>query len=603
MKEFKNTPRIIVADDSKLAMTFYEHILDYLGCEAVLCCNGREALDEFNKEPADLVILDIEMPVMSGLDACREIRKTPRGFTVPIVMVSSHEGEDEIVSGLNAGANDYMVKPVREAHLIAKLKTFLRVSSLHKKDIDMVRSSHLFAGRYRMEKLIGYGAHSVVFKAFDIQEEEKPVAVKILNERVFSEDIAHLFAETAGKIKEISCDNILSIYDFGQFGEQLYLVLEFAAHGDLAFILKKGTLSEYDAVKIMLDMVKALKELSLINILHLDIKPENILYDGKNYKLGDFGFTPSPDGGATIPVKKEIWGSAAYMAPEVITGEDSLSIKADIYSLGLTVFEALTGDNPFYSEKAAVSIFRQLNVLPPGLRAFGKNFSPALSDIIELMLSKNTAERPDLQELELTLPQLLELMEQKKSREDLDKARKEAEKNVKLLQSVKKDRDVPPVSDEEESIARHLSSEIERIRRRAYRRSQPQRRFHRVLLAWTILGGSALLSLAVGLILYRLLWADSTVRPPRGAKIVVMGVDSGKIEEQRILDMSKAVLRSTGEKVGYAYQCEKCGRHFPVTDEAPRKKSTDPDTIFAGIFHKCPSCDSFFTIPVKPQKE
>ena len=601
MKDFKSTPRIIVADDSKLAITFYEHILDYMGCEAVLCRNGRDALNEFNKEPADLVILDIEMPEMNGLDACREIRKTPKGFTVPIIMVSSHDEENEIINGLNAGANDYMVKPVKEAHLIAKLRTFLRVSSLHKKDIDMVKSSHLFAGRYRMEKLIGYGAHSVVFKAFDIQTDEKAVALKILNERVFSEDIAVLFAETAGKIKDIFSPYILGIYDYGQFGEQLYLVLEFASRGDLASILKKGPAHEYDAAKVMLDITKGLKELSLRNILHLDIKPENILFDGENYKLGDFGFSSSPDGGTTIPIKKEIWGSAAYMAPEAITEEQNLSVKADIYSLGLTVFEALTGDNPFYSEKVAVSMFRQLNVTPPGLRAFNKNISPALADIIELMLSKNPDERPDIEELQLTLPQLMELLEQKKRREETERAKTDAQKTEKALAAAAKNRDVPLISDEEEDIARNLSSEIEKIRRRAFRisrRSEPGV-LNRYLLPGAVLAVAALLSLVIGLGIYRMLWADDTVRMPRGAKVLVMGLKSGAVEEQRVLDISTTVLSSTGEPAGYAYECEKCGKRFPVV-KGTLKKSTNPDEIFSGIFHKCPFCGSFFTVPVEP---
>lgn len=600
MKDFKSAPRIIVADDSKLAITFYEHIFDYMGCEAVLCQNGKEALDEFKKEAADLVILDIEMPEMNGIEACREIRKTPKGFTVPIVMVSSHDEESEIINGLNAGANDYMVKPVKEAHLIAKLRTFLRVSSLHKKDIDMVKSNHLFAGRYRIERLIGYGAHSVVFKAFDTEADEKAVAIKILNERVFSEDIALLFAEMAGKIKDIFSENILGIYDYGQFGEQLYLVLEFASHGDLASIMKKGTLFEYDAAKIMLDITKGLKELSSRNILHLDIKPENILFDGNSYKLGDFGFSSSADGGATIPVKKELWGSAAYMAPEAITDEQSLSVKTDIYSLGLTIFEALTGDNPFYSEKAAVSMFRQLNVTPPGIRAFNKNFSPALSDIIELMLSKNPAERPDIQELELTLPQLMELLEQKKRREEEAQAKADAEKNKKELYAATKNKDVPLISDEDE-IARNLSDEIAKIKRRAYRMSRPQASgFQRTLLLWSIPAAAAVLSIIIGFGIYRMLWADDIARPPRGAKIVLIGLKSGIAEEQRILDIGNAVLNSTGEKAGYAYECEKCGKHFPVVKDI-LKKSTNPDEIFSGIFHKCPSCGSFFTAPVNPE--
>jgi len=218
------------------------------------------------------------------------------------------------------------------------------------------------------------------------------------------------------------------------------------------------------------------------------------------------------------------------------------------------------------------------------------------------MLSKNPAERPDVGELEMTLPQLLELLEQKMRKEEAEKAKEDAEKAGKMLQAAEKNRDASLITEDEESIARNLSNEIEKIKRRAYRINRPDKKnFREFALRWGILSAAALFSLMLGLLIYSMMWSDG-YKAPRGANVVIIGLESGKMEEKRILDINNAKLDSTGEKAGYAYECEKCGRKFPVTPQAGGK-SSDPDKIFSGIFHKCPSCGSFFTEPVKTQNE
>ncbi|MFA6291339.1 MAG: response regulator [Victivallales bacterium] len=172
--------KILVADDSVIYQVGYMQMLEFLGHEVVMCGNGLQAVKRFKETRPELVILDVDMPEMNGFEACREIRKTPEGLNVPIIMVSSGDTEEDIVNGMNSGANDYLIKPVKEAHMIAKLKTFLKFTVVHKDDLELVRKHVVFAGRYIIEKLVGYGPHSVVFLGRD-KKNGRRVAVKLVS--------------------------------------------------------------------------------------------------------------------------------------------------------------------------------------------------------------------------------------------------------------------------------------------------------------------------------------------------------------------------------------------------------------------------------------
>lgn len=398
--------RIIVADDSLIAQKSYEQMLKLLGHEVSVCENGKLAVAAFKENPAELVILDVDMPEMNGFDACMAIRKLHDGVNVPIIMVSVEDSEENIMNGMNAGANDYLIKPVKEQHLIAKLKTFLKYASVHKSDLDLVRNRVEIAGRYAIARLLGYGAHSVVFMAKD-KDIGACVAIKLITTPEI-EDFSKTFIETASKIKELSSPHVLKIFDYGQFAGKFYVVLEYAEGGDLAAILKRRRLSEQEAIKLAIDLVKGLKALSEKGIIHFDIKPENIMLAGNDYKLGDFGVMSSRET-ATVPIRMELWSTAAYLPPEYLDETGYVDSRSDIYSMAITLYQAVTGDNPFQSEKPAVSMFRQINLIPPTLKSFDSKISSYFSELVRKMLEKDPARRPTLDEIEHLLLNIKEL--------------------------------------------------------------------------------------------------------------------------------------------------------------------------------------------------
>jgi DNA-binding response OmpR family regulator len=178
--------KILIADDSLIVRKSYESMLSMMGHEVISCNDGKEAVSSFLETSPELLILDVDMPVMDGLEAEKSgsIRRR-----VPIIIVSALDEENDILNGLNAGADDYLVKPVKEAHLVAKLKTTLDISSLHKRDFELVRDHSVLADKYRIEKMLGYGSHSVVFLVSNIKSGSNNFALKLFRESVIPDDM------------------------------------------------------------------------------------------------------------------------------------------------------------------------------------------------------------------------------------------------------------------------------------------------------------------------------------------------------------------------------------------------------------------------------
>lgn len=121
-------PRILVADDNEMIRFFYDDVIGRSGMDFEICKDGQEAFDSFLEQVADVVILDYEMPGLNGIECCKAIRETAKGVDVPIMIVSAHNDEALISRFFEAGANDYLSKPVKENLLMEKLKNHLGIS-------------------------------------------------------------------------------------------------------------------------------------------------------------------------------------------------------------------------------------------------------------------------------------------------------------------------------------------------------------------------------------------------------------------------------------------------------------------------------------------
>jgi putative two-component system response regulator len=123
--------RVLVVDDVVENCMLISDYLEGLGCEITTASSGPDALAIMEESPADIVLLDVEMPGMNGLEVCRRIKGAPATSMVPVVIVTAYSAVDDRVAALDAGADDFLAKPVEQTELLARVRSLLRVKTLH----------------------------------------------------------------------------------------------------------------------------------------------------------------------------------------------------------------------------------------------------------------------------------------------------------------------------------------------------------------------------------------------------------------------------------------------------------------------------------------
>ena len=258
----------------------------------------------------------------------------------------------------------------------------------------------LLAGRYRIEELIGSGGMGAVYRAEHVHM-RKAVAVKVLHKEMtaFPEVVARFEREAvaAGRIEH---PHVVSASDFGQLEDgSFYLVLEFIEGQSLGKLVGSvGALSPQRALRITRQIVEALQAAHGVGIVHRDLKPDNVMLVDKDedpdfVKVLDFGIAKiKVEETAEQPALTQIgtvFGTPEYMSPEQARGE-LVDARADLYTVGVILFEMLSGVSPFKDDDLVVVLTRHLTADPPPLPA---DLDPMISDLVLLMLRKNRDER------------------------------------------------------------------------------------------------------------------------------------------------------------------------------------------------------------------
>lgn len=202
-------------------------------------------------------------------------------------------------------------------------------------------------GRYRLESLLGSGGFGQVWRGYDPQL-ERFVAIKVPRpDRMASPLLREAFLKEARKVAQLRHPSIVPVYDFGQDGPYYFIVWELIEGGSLAEQMRQTQFTLQETVAIVVEVAEALNFAHLRDIIHRDIKPANILLDkrGKAY-VTDFGIAVTED--ELLEEHGAVSGTLAYMSPEQASG-NSLCVNArtDIYSLGVVLYEMLTGRLPF----------------------------------------------------------------------------------------------------------------------------------------------------------------------------------------------------------------------------------------------------------------
>ncbi|MFF2484118.1 Stk1 family PASTA domain-containing Ser/Thr kinase [Paenibacillus sp. NPDC058071] len=252
---------------------------------------------------------------------------------------------------------------------------------------------HNLGGRYEILTRIGGGGMALVYKAHDVLL-NRNVAVKVLRQQfVHDEEFIRRFRREAQSAASLSHPNVVSIYDVGQEDDTHYIVMEYIEGNNLNEIIQeRAPLQADEAVRIALQICDALDHAHQNSIIHRDIKPHNILI-GKNgrVKVTDFGIARAVTS-STITQTGSVVGSVHYFSPEhakgVSTGE-----KSDLYSLGIVLYQMLTGKLPFLGESPISVALKHLQEEFEEPRVVNPHIPQSVENVILRAMRKNPAER------------------------------------------------------------------------------------------------------------------------------------------------------------------------------------------------------------------
>ena len=254
----------------------------------------------------------------------------------------------------------------------------------------MIAKGQKINDRYEIEKLIGEGGMANVYLAHDTILDRK-VAVKVLRgDLAGDEKFVRRFQREALSASSLSHPNIVEIYDVGEDDGNFYIVMEFIEGKTLKQLIKKrGVLSLSETIDIMLQLLDALATAHDSYIIHRDIKPQNIMIKESGLvKITDFGIAMALNS-VELTQTNSVMGSVHYLPPEQASGKGS-TIRSDIYSLGILMFEMLTGKMPFKGDSAVEIALKHMKEPLPSVR----ELNPVVPQSVENIIIKAAAKNP-----------------------------------------------------------------------------------------------------------------------------------------------------------------------------------------------------------------
>ncbi len=250
----------------------------------------------------------------------------------------------------------------------------------------------MISDRYMIVTSLGEGGMADVYLAVDTIL-NREVAIKILRGELSSDPVTLLrFQREANAASKLDHPNVVDVYDVGESEGRHYIVMEYVRGRTLKqLISQRGALDKREAVDIMMQLTSAVQHAHENQIIHRDIKPQNVLVkDDGTVKITDFGIALAHDA-VQLTQNDAVLGSAHYLAPETTRGEPA-SNQIDIYALGIVFYELLSGSVPFKGENPVQIAMKHLREDVPGIR----DFNPTLPQTIENIIIKATVKNRKL---------------------------------------------------------------------------------------------------------------------------------------------------------------------------------------------------------------
>jgi CheY-like chemotaxis protein len=404
--------KVLVVDDNPDNRAVLVRRLQRRGYLTAQAPSGKEALRLLASEPADVVVLDVMMPEMDGIEVLRRIRSDPRTAQLPVIIATAKNESADMVSALEQGADDYVTKPIDFEVLQARLRAVLRrrqaaspSPSAPPQAPRKLGPDTVLDGKYRLEVLIGSGGFGSVYKGMHLSL-CNPVAIKVLHPHVAeSRELRQRFQQEGMSLCRVRHPNAVTVFDAGtSHGAIPYLVMEYLEGLTLeSFLSHYGPVPLPRAAQIITQVTDVVHHAHQSGIVHRDIKPANIYLSqtprGEVVKVLDFGIArllhraDEPE----LSSSQAVLGTPQFMAPERMTGEP-WDHRVDVYAIGATLYLMLTGTMPHGTTEK--NIIKQMNKqLTTPMRPIEDHLPSLpgpLAAVIMRALDRDPGKRPEL---------------------------------------------------------------------------------------------------------------------------------------------------------------------------------------------------------------
>nr|UXE44481.1 serine/threonine-protein kinase PknD [uncultured bacterium] len=265
-----------------------------------------------------------------------------------------------------------------------------------------VQPGDVVAGKYRIERVLGHGGMGIVVRAHHIQLDEKVALKFLLPSALKRADVVSRFDREARAAVRIKSEHVARVTDVGHLESGApYMVMEYLEGVDLGVWLRKGgPLPIEEAAELVLQACEALAEAHGLGIVHRDLKPANLFCirraDGlRSIKVLDFGISKltAPGSAEVATHSSVVLGTAHYMSPEQIQASKGVDARTDIWSLGVILFELVTGQVPFQAEAVTEVVVKIVNSAPPSLRRLRPDLPAGFERLVMRCLEKDRDKR------------------------------------------------------------------------------------------------------------------------------------------------------------------------------------------------------------------
>ncbi|MDA8018457.1 MAG: protein kinase [Thermoanaerobaculia bacterium] len=398
--------RILVVDDDEATREVCSSLLRSRGHRVECAASGTQALKILKQEAdrLDMVLLDLVMPEKDGFQTLREIRSEHPRARLPVFVLTARDGSDDIYRALEVGADDYVVKPLDAGIALSKIQATLELRRAAYERTEVGPGDRLDA-KYQLEEPLGSGGFGTVFRATHL-DLDLNLAIKVLHGHAFADFRSRRRLKTEGRVlARLDHPNTVRVWDLVTTQDPPYLVMDFLEGRPLSeAMVQGGPMTARLVCRLAEQMVKGLRAAHRLNLVHRDVKPQNIFLcknqpEGNTVKLLDFGLSGwalegQIDAGSSA--SDELLGTPRYLAPERIQG-DRGGKPSDIYSLGIVLFEMLTGSFPYPISSGSLASLIQAHSLGKVSKFsdLGVTVPALLEGLIRWTLRREPEERPD----------------------------------------------------------------------------------------------------------------------------------------------------------------------------------------------------------------